>query len=83
VDVLPTCLEYVQGSATWASYLNVGNDELTWDFANLPIIEAGHYLTIEFAACTVSEGVNRNSAEVTAPTPQGVLTATDWAIIYV
>jgi uncharacterized repeat protein (TIGR01451 family) len=29
VDVLPTCLEYVQESATWASYLNVDNDEFT------------------------------------------------------
>jgi uncharacterized repeat protein (TIGR01451 family) len=81
VDVLPDCLEYVQGSSSWANYLDVAGNELTWDFTNLPIIEAGHYLTIEFDAHVISEGVNKNCAHVSATTLQGVLSATDCATV--
>jgi len=78
VDELPKCLEYVQGSSTWANYLSVVGNKLTWDFGSMVTIGAGQALTIIFDAHVISTGLNRNLATFYA---NNLVSGSDSAIV--
>ena len=62
-DTLPSCLEYVEGSAQPFEPV-VSDENLSWDLGDQVLDEYGESYTITFNATVVGYGENENLAEV-------------------